>query len=330
MIRHPRSSPLFPTPPSSGPRAARCEPARPIAPARHVDVMELDAASRTGVDDIREIIDGVRYKPVSARYKVYIIDEVHMLSRNAFNALLKTLEEPPEHSKYESATTEIRKVPVTVLSRCQRFDLRRIDAGELAAHLTDVAKREDVVLQPGAAALLARAADGSVRDGLSLLDQAIALSQGPIEETPVRAMLGLADRGLAFDLLEHVARGRIAEALALYGEMHQGGADALALAQDLLELTHALTRLKVVPGAGAPDLLPGAAQERAAALAGGMPMAALTRLWQMLLKGVAEVQTAPDARAAFEMVMVRLAFAAELPSPAELVRRLQGTPEAPP
>src|SRR5258706_2809434 len=200
----------------------QCEPCQAIAADRHVDVMELDAASRTGVDDIREIIDGVRYKPVSARYKVYIIDEVHMLSRNAFNALLKTLEEPPEHTKFVFATTEIRQGPVTVLSRCQRFDLRRIDAAELATHLTGIAKQEAVELQPGAAALLARAADGSVRDGLSLLDQAIALSQGPIEETPVRAMLGLADRGLAFDLLEHVARGRIAEALALYGEMHQG------------------------------------------------------------------------------------------------------------
>jgi DNA polymerase-3 subunit gamma/tau len=248
-----------------------CEPCLSIAADRQVDVMELDAASRTGVDDIREIIDGVRYKPVSARYKVYIIDEVHMLSKNAFNALLKTLEEPPEHTKFVFATTEIRKVPVTVLSRCQRFDLRRIDAAELARHLTDVAGREAATLTPGAAALLARAADGSVRDGLSLLDQAIALAGGgdaaTIEEDAVRAMLGLADRGLAFDLLEHVARGRIAEALALYADMHQGGADALALTQDLLELTHALTRLKVVPGSAAPDLLPDAARTGAATLA---------------------------------------------------------------
>src|SRR5581483_3154837 len=177
----------------------QCEPCQAIAADRHVDVMELDAASRTGVDDIREIIDGVRYKPVSARYKVYIIDEVHMLSKNAFNALLKTLEEPPEHTKFVFATTEIRKVPVTVLSRCQRFDLRRIDSAELAHHLTDVAQREGASLTPDAGALLARAADGSVRDGLSLLDQAIALAEGPIEAPSVRAMLGLADRGLAFD-----------------------------------------------------------------------------------------------------------------------------------
>jgi DNA polymerase-3 subunit gamma/tau len=305
----------------------QCEPCRAIAADRHVDVMELDAASRTGVDDIREIIDGVRYKPVAARFKVYIIDEVHMLSKNAFNALLKTLEEPPEHTKFVFATTEIRKVPVTVLSRCQRFDLRRIDASELAQHLTEVARREQVELAPDAAALLARAADGSVRDGLSLLDQAIALAagpgQGPIQAEAVRAMLGLADRALAFDLLEHLARGRIAEALALYAEMHQGGADALALTQDLLELTHALTRMKVVPGAAAPELLPDAARARAGALAEALAMAALTRLWQMLLKGVGEVQQAPDARAALEMLMVRLAFVADLPSPAELVRRLQ-------
>jgi DNA polymerase-3 subunit gamma/tau len=300
-----------------------CEPCLAIAADRHVDVMELDAASRTGVDDIREIIDGVRYKPVSARYKVYIIDEVHMLSKNAFNALLKTLEEPPEHTKFVFATTEIRKVPVTVLSRCQRFDLRRIDAAELARHLTGVAGREAAMLTEGAAALLARAADGSVRDGLSLLDQAIALAAGPIEAEAVRAMLGLADRGLAFDLLEHLARGRIAEALALYADMHQGGADALALTQDLLELTHALTRLKVVPGAAAPELLPDTARARATALAEAMAVAALARLWQMLLKGVAEVQHAPDAKAALEMLMVRLAFVADLPSPAELVRRLQ-------
>jgi DNA polymerase III subunit gamma/tau len=300
-----------------------CEPCLAIAADRHVDVMELDAASRTGVDDIREIIDGVRYKPVSARYKVYIIDEVHMLSKNAFNALLKTLEEPPEHTKFVFATTEIRKVPVTVLSRCQRFDLRRIDAAELARHLTGVAGREAAMLTEGAAALLARAADGSVRDGLSLLDQAIALAAGPIEAEAVRAMLGLADRGLAFDLLEHLARGRIAEALALYADMHQGGADALALTQDLLELTHALTRLKVVPGAAAPELLPDTARTRATALAEAMAVAALARLWQMLLKGVAEVQHAPDAKAALEMLMVRLAFVADLPSPAELVRRLQ-------
>ena len=308
----------------------QCEPCVAIAADRHVDVMELDAASRTGVDDIREIIDGVRYKPVAARFKVYIIDEVHMLSKNAFNALLKTLEEPPEHTKFVFATTEIRKVPVTVLSRCQRFDLRRIDAGELARHLADVARREQAELAPDAAALLARAADGSVRDGLSLLDQAIALAAGPagspmasIGAEAVRAMLGLADRALAFDLLEHIARGRIAEALALYADMHQGGADALALTQDLLELTHALTRMKVVPGAPAPELLPDGARARADALAAALPMAAVTRLWQMLLKGVGEVQHAPDTRAALEMLMVRLGFVADLPSPAELVRRLQ-------
>ena len=304
----------------------RCEPCVAIAEDRFVDVMEVDAATYNGIENIRELTDGVRYRPIAGRYKVYIIDEVHMLSKPAFNALLKTLEEPPEHTKFVFATTEIRKVPVTVLSRCQRFDLRRIDLDELARHLNEVARREAAELAPDAAALLARAADGSVRDGLSLLDQAIALAAGagaPIGAEAVRAMLGLADRALAFDLLEHIARGRVADALALYVDMHQGGADALALTQDLLELTHALTRMKVVPGAPAPELLPDAARTRAGALATALPMAAVTRLWQMLLKGVEEVQRAPDARAALEMLMVRLGFVADLPSPAELIRKLQ-------
>jgi DNA polymerase-3 subunit gamma/tau len=233
-----------------GPTASpcgRCEHCVAIAEDRHVDVIEMDAASRTGVNDIRELIEGVRYRPVSARFKIYIIDEVHMLSSSAFNALLKTLEEPPEHVKFIFATTEIRKVPITVLSRCQRFDLRRVERGQLAAHLAGIAEKEAARLAPDAVALLARAADGSVRDGLSLLDRAIAEAE-PGQEIPaaqVRAMLGLADRNRTLDLFEAVMKGAIAEALDIAGEMYRDGADPLTLVQDLLESTHDITRLKL-------------------------------------------------------------------------------------
>ncbi|MGB8275249.1 MAG: DNA polymerase III subunit gamma/tau, partial [Alphaproteobacteria bacterium] len=239
-----------------------CEHCRAIAEDRHVDVIEMDAASRTGVDDVRELIEQVRYRPVTARYKIYIIDEVHMLSKQAFNALLKTLEEPPEHVKFIFATTEIRRVPVTVLSRCQRFDLRRVEFDLLSAHLADVAKKEGAVLSPAALALIARAADGSVRDGLSLLDTAIAhglsaaapSAAGPsagaaeIGEDTVREMLGLADRGRVVDLFENAMRGEIAPALALLRDMYASGADPAVVLQDLLEYCHLVTRLKVVPG----------------------------------------------------------------------------------
>ncbi|HUC11478.1 MAG TPA: DNA polymerase III subunit gamma/tau, partial [Stellaceae bacterium] len=218
-----------------------------IAEDRHVDVIEMDAASRTGVDDIRELTDGVRYRPVSARYKVYIIDEVHMLSKNAFNALLKTLEEPPPAVVFVFATTEIHKVPVTVLSRCQRFSLRRVPAEMLAEHYRQVAAAEGVEVEAAALALLARAADGSVRDGLSLLDQAIALSGGRVSEAAVRDMLGVADRGQVFDLLEMVLRGDAAAALAQFDRLYQEGADPLLVLQDLLDLSHFLTRLKLAP-----------------------------------------------------------------------------------
>ncbi len=304
-----------------------CDPCVAIAADRHPDVIEMDAASRTGVDDIREIIDGVRYKPISARYKIYIIDEVHMLSKNAFNALLKTLEEPPDHTKFLFATTEIRKVPITVLSRCQRFDLRRIEPEVLAAHFTRVAGLEKVTLTPEAAALIGRAADGSARDGMSLLDQAIALSSGDtVEADTVRAMLGLADRLLVYDLFARVMEGKIAEALALYEDMHRAGADASQVLQDLMGLCHAVTRLKVAPGA----LESAAETERRAAgdLAGSLSVAALTRAWQILLKGAQEVHAAPDPRAALEMVLIRLAYVTDLPSPADLIRRLsqEGAP----
>ncbi|MGE0651266.1 MAG: DNA polymerase III subunit gamma/tau [Alphaproteobacteria bacterium] len=296
-----------------------------IADDRHPDVIEMDAASRTGVDDIRELIESVRYRPTSARYKVYIIDEVHMLTNNAFNALLKTLEEPPEHVKFIFATTETRKVPVTVLSRCQRFDLRLVPEDLLAQQFTSVAEAEGALLDPGAAHLIARAADGSVRDGLSILDQAIAgAAQGTaITEDAVRAMLGLADRTQVFDLFEALMRGDIARALDLVSAAHAAGADAESMIGDLLELTHWLTRVKITPAVADDPLVPEAERVTGRALAEGLGMAALARAWQMLLKGLAEVQAAPQPMKAAEMVLVRIAYAANLPSPADLVESLQ-------
>jgi DNA polymerase-3 subunit gamma/tau len=307
-----------------------CDPCRAIAEDRHVDVMEMDAASRTGVDDIRELTDGVRYKPVAARFKIYIIDEVHMLSKNAFNALLKTLEEPPPDVKFIFATTEIHKVPVTVLSRCQRFSLRRVPVELLAEHYAKLAVAEAVVAEPAAIALVARAADGSVRDGLSLLDQAIALSGGTIIEATVRDMLGIADRGLVFDLLEAALGGDAAAALERMNALYQGGADPAMVLQDLLELTHFLTRLKVVPSAGEGDPALEGDRARGAALAQKLGMPALARAWQMLLKGLQEAQSAPSPLQAAEMVLVRLAYVADLPAPAELVRALREPGGAPP
>jgi DNA polymerase-3 subunit gamma/tau len=282
----------------------------------------MDAASRTGVDDIRDLTEGVRYRPVSGRYKVYIIDEVHMLSKNAFNALLKTLEEPPPDVKFVFATTEIHKVPVTVLSRCQRFSLRRVPVEMLIRHYQQIAEAERVDADPAALALIARAADGSVRDGLSLLDQAIALSAGRVEEAAVRDMLGIADRGMVFDLLEGVLRGDAAAALSQLDRLYQGGADPLIVLQDLLELSHFLTRLKLAPEAGAGDPIAEGDRERARPLAEKLSMPVLARAWQMLLKGLAEVQTAPSAIQAAEMVLVRLAYVADLPVPGELVRAI--------
>jgi DNA polymerase-3 subunit gamma/tau len=302
-----------------------CEPCRSIAEDRHVDVMEMDAASRTGVDDIRELTDGVRYKPVAARYKIYIIDEVHMLSKNAFNALLKTLEEPPPDVKFIFATTEIHKVPITVLSRCQRFSLRRVPVELLAEHYTRIAADEHVAAAPAAIALIARAADGSVRDGLSLLDQAIALSGGTVEADAVREMLGIADRGLVFDLLEAALRGDAADALKRMAGLYDGGADPVMVLQDLLELVHFVTRLKLAPDAGDGDPAFEGERERGAALAQKLGIPALTRAWQLLLKGLGEAQAAPSPIEAAEMVLVRLAYVADLPSPAELVRTLDGT-----
>ncbi|HKP27193.1 MAG TPA: DNA polymerase III subunit gamma/tau, partial [Dongiaceae bacterium] len=307
----------------------QCEHCRAIAEDRHVDVIEMDAASRTGIDDIRELIDGVRYRPVGARYKVYIIDEVHMLSEKAFNALLKTLEEPPEHVKFIFATTEIRKVPVTVLSRCQRFDLRRINAEELTEYFLKIAGAEGAKITDGAAAMIARAADGSARDGLSLLDQAIALahgtttaSHGAIDEAQVRDMLGLADRTQLIDLYDDVLKGKAAEALQRLNTMHQAGADAAIVLQDMLELTHWLTRAKITPEPLSDPATPEAERAWGAKVTPELSVPVLARLWQMLLKGLAEVQAAPQPLAAAEMVLIRLMHAANMPDPADLVRRL--------
>jgi DNA polymerase-3 subunit gamma/tau len=313
---------------SGGPTAdpcGQCEHCLSIGEDRHVDVLEMDAASRTGVDDIRDLTEGVRYRPVSGRYKVYIIDEVHMLSKNAFNALLKTLEEPPPDVKFIFATTEIHKVPVTVLSRCQRFSLRRVPAELLIRHYQRIAEAEGVEIAPAALALIARAADGSVRDGLSLLDQAIALSAGRIEEATVRDMLGIADRGLIFDLLESVLRGDARAALAQMESLYEGGADPPMVLQDLLDLSHFLTRLKLAPEAGTGDPIAEGDRERARPLAEKLAMPVLARAWQMLLKGLEEVQVAPSPIQAAEMILVRLAYVADLPAPAELVRAVVGT-----
>ncbi|MDB5741669.1 MAG: polymerase subunit gamma and tau [Alphaproteobacteria bacterium] len=306
-----------------------CEPCVSIAESRNVDVQEMDAASRTGIDDIREIIEGVRYAPVSARYKVYIIDEVHMLSKQAFNGLLKTLEEPPPHVKFVFATTEIRKVPVTVLSRCQRFDLRRIDSAELAAYLATLAVKEDVKIEEGALALIARAAEGSARDALSLLDQAIAHNgdgSGGEAETitaeMVRAMLGLADRGRVLDIFEKLMGGDVAAALTDLTGLYDAGADPLAVMQDLLETTHFLTRLKVAPAAqGFFDGGSGEAR-RAADIAAKLSVASLTRAWQILLKGLFEVRDATRPISTCEMALIRLSYAAELPPTDKLVKDL--------
>lgn len=305
-----------------------CDNCKAILADRHPDVIEMDAASRTGVDDVREIIEATRFRPLQARAKVFIIDEVHMLSRNAFNALLKTLEEPPPHVKFVFATTELRKVPITVLSRCQRFDLRRVRMGELAAHFTRIAEKEGVQADKAAIDLIARAADGSVRDGLSLLDQAIAQAQDGVTESAVIDMLGLADRGLVFDLLEAVMAGQPRKALEITDLAHERGADLGLVLQDLLDLLHIVTRLKSIPSLRDSQELPEADRTRGAELADRLSVPALGRAWQMLLKGIGEVETAPDRRAAAEMVLIRLCHVADLPSPGELVRRLNAASNA--
>jgi DNA polymerase-3 subunit gamma/tau len=288
-----------------------------------VDVLEMDAASRTGVDDIRELIEGVRYRPTSARYKVYIIDEVHMLSKNAFNALLKTLEEPPGHVKFIFATTEIRKIPVTVLSRCQRFDLRRVGEKTLFNHFKSVADGEGVEVSNGALTLIARAADGSVRDGLSLLDQAIVHGSSLVDERQVSDMLGLADRTQTFMLIESVLMGDIVPALEMFEHLFEGGADPTRVIEDLLEITHWLTRIKVAPGIADDPGVPEIEREKGGYIAERLTMATVARAWQMLLKGLSEVRAAPSPKRAAEMVLVRLAYTSDLPTPADALKAMQ-------
>jgi len=309
-----------------------CEPCVAIAAGRHMDVIEMDAASNTGVDDVREIIEAVRYASASARYKIYIIDEVHMLSKNAFNALLKTLEEPPPHVKFIFATTEVGKLPVTVLSRCQRFDLRRIPAEMLAEHFGRIVEAENCSAEPEALALIARAAEGSVRDGLSILDQAIAHGAGGVTAVAVREMLGLSDRGTVRTLFALLLAGEAASALSAFKDGYDLGTDPAQVVQELLELVHTITRAKVA-GADDPAM---SAEERALVKDWGARLSfpALHRLWQLLLKGLAEVQAAPVPFQAGEMALLRIIHASELPDPAELVRRLtergDGTPVATP
>ena len=307
-----------------------CEHCRAIAEDRHVDVLEMDAASRTGIDDIRELTNQVRYRPTSARYKVFILDEVHMLSEKAWNALLKTLEEPPEHIKFVFCTTEIRKVPVTVLSRCQRFDLRRVEIATLAAHFARVATAEQAEIAPAALAMIARAADGSVRDGLSLLDQAISHGGGAVSEEQVRDMLGLADRARVFDLLDSLFKGEIAQALALLDGQYAAGADPVVVLQDLLDLVHWLTRLKLAPDSAGDPGVAETERVRGQEMAGSLSLAVLSRAWQMLLKGLGETRAAPSPIQAAGMALVRLGYVADLPSPAELVEQIRaGTPPVP-
>ncbi|MFZ5609952.1 MAG: DNA polymerase III subunit gamma/tau [Pseudomonadota bacterium] len=293
-----------------------------IAASRHPDVIEMDAASHTGVDDVRAIIDNVPYAATSARYKVYIIDEVHMLSKSAFNALLKTLEEPPAHVKFIFATTEIRKVPVTVLSRCQRFDLKRVEAAALKAHFAAVLKEEGCAAEDEALSLIARAAEGSVRDGLSLLDQAIAHGGGAVRADEVRAMIGLADRAAVIDLYQAVMQGDASAALAALRQQYDAGADPLVVLEDMAVFTHWLTRLKVAPTAAEDSLASEAERRRGEDMAAKLSLAVLSRTWQLLLKGLEEVRRAAGGLMAAEMVLIRLCHASSLPPPGALVRQL--------
>ncbi len=305
-----------------------CEPCIAIAEGRHVDVLEMDAASRTGVGDMREVIDSVHYRAASARYKIYIIDEVHMLSNAAFNALLKTLEEPPAHVKFIFATTEIRKVPVTVLSRCQRFDLKRIEPEVQMALLRKIATAEGAQITDGALALIARAAEGSARDATSLLDQAISNGAGETSADMVRAMLGLADRGRVLDLFDLILRGDAAGALAELAAQYSDGADPMAVLRDLAEISHWLSVVKISPEAADDPTTPQDERERGLKMAQAVPMRALSRAWQMLLKALEEVALAPNAMMAAEMAVIRLTHVADLPDPETLVRRLQNGPAA--
>ncbi|MGI9569512.1 MAG: DNA polymerase III subunit gamma/tau, partial [Desulfobulbia bacterium] len=293
-----------------------------IIESRHVDILEMDAASHTGVDNIREIIESARYKPASARYKVYIIDEVHMLSKGAFNALLKTLEEPPDHVKFIFATTEVQKVPVTVLSRCQRFDLRRVDTETLVQHFRKIATLENVEVENEALQLIARAAEGSVRDGLSILDQTIALGAGKVKSVDIRSMLGLADRIRIFDLLEVIFSGDTAATLEQFDQLYADGAEPWQILTNLAEAVHVITRSKVTKSGARDQALSEAERKISSDISQRLVMSSLGRAWQMLLKGISEVEMAPNPIAAAEMVLIRMAHLTQLPSPEEVVRNL--------
>lgn len=300
-----------------------CENCRAIAAGRHIDVMELDAASRTGVDDMRELLDGVRYKPTNARYKVYIIDEVHMLSKGAFNALLKTLEEPPSHVKFIFATTEIRKVPVTILSRCQRFDLQRLSIETLMQLFHKIIAAENLKADEEALEMVARAADGSARDGLSMLDQAIVLGDGKIKTETVIEMIGLADRTQTLALFEHLIAGSIPDVLKNLQLQYKNGANPMAVLQDLIDVTHMLTKAKIVPAALNTEMLSENDRELCTKLAGSLSVAVLSRMWQMMLKGLTELNSAPAPLDALEMILIRIAYSASLPTPAELLEEVK-------
>ena len=307
-----------------------CEPCVAIAQGRHVDVLEMDAASRTGVDNIREIIDSVHYRAASARYKIYIIDEVHMLSSSAFNALLKTLEEPPAHVKFIFATTEIRKIPITVMSRCQRFDLRRIEAEVMAEFLQKIAKAEKAKIEPDALALLIRAGEGSVRDALSLLDQAIAHSNSDIKADKLRTMLGFADRGRTLDLFHFIMQGDAQSALAELAEQSAQGADPMAILSDLAEVTHWISVVKLSPEAAKDPTISPDVRDRGLQAAEALAMRGLARMWQMLLKALKEIKDAPNALMAAEMAIIRLTHIADLPSPDEIIGLLKAQEQVAP
>ncbi len=309
------------TGPTTSP-CGQCEHCVAISEGRHVDVLEMDAASRTGVDDIREIIDSVHYRAASARFKIYIIDEVHMLSNNAFNALLKTLEEPPAHVKFIFATTEIRKVPVTVLSRCQRFDLRRIEPEEMIKMLQNLAKLENANISNEALALITRASEGSARDAQSLLDQAISHGAGETNVDQVRSMLGLADRGRVMDLFEFIMRGQAEEALNELGSQYSDGADPIGIIRDLAEVTHWVSVIKITPDAADDPTVSPDEKARGQSFSESLSMRVLTRTWQLLLKALDEISSAPNSMMAAEMAIIRITHVSDLPSPGELVKKL--------
>lgn len=300
-----------------------CEHCRAIAEDRDIDVIEMDAASRTGVDDIREIIDGVQYKPTSSRYKVYIIDEVHMLSKSAFNALLKTLEEPPSYAKFIFATTEIRKVPATVLSRCQRFDLPRVDIDILSKHFKHVCEMENVKIDDEAIQIISKTADGSVRDGMSFLDQVISNCEGDITAEKVSKILGLASKNVIFELYENIMTGEIQKSIDTINAQYKLGVDPVLVLTDLLEMTHFITRVKIAPqSAGLLPLIP-LEQEKVSSLASKLSIASLARIWQMLLKGFDELKKVPNVLSAVEMILIRLSYVGMMPSPNEILEKIE-------